>query len=86
MDLFELVLHVDKSLGTTQSVKLFFKNAHLFIIAFDLLVNTGKLVLFKLNLIGGVSLPLLTNVTGGLTPVETILTAHQLYLLVTGFV
>ena len=52
--LSELLLHVAESLRTTHSINLLLERQDLFLLTLDLFVDTGKFMLFLLNLIGRV--------------------------------
>ena len=52
--LSELLLHVAESLCATHSINLLLERQDLFLLTLYLLVDTGKFMLFLLNLIGRV--------------------------------
>ena len=52
--LSELLLHVAESLCTTHSINLLLERQDLFLLTLYLLVDTGKFMLFLLDLIGRV--------------------------------
>ena len=52
--LSELLLHVAESLRTTHSINLLLERQDLFLLTLYLLVDTGKFMLFLLDLIGRV--------------------------------